>query len=648
MINRLSVRIAAVGCVCAAASVDAAERPLTFNRDVAPIIFQNCTPCHRPGESAPFTLLSYGDVKQRAQQIVTTTEHRFMPPWKPDPEFRHFEGERWLDTDDIETIREWVDAGSVEGDPRERPALPRFPDGWQLGKPDLVVTMREAFTVPAEGNDLFRNFVLPVPIHERKYVQAIEFRPGNGKVVHHARILLDETGELRQRDLDEPGPGFEGMDAPGAHFPEGHFLGWAPGKMARREDVAWPLQARTDLIVQVHLKPTGRPETVKPSIALYFTNKPPAIHPVLLQLGSKTIDIPPGESKYVVTDSYTLPVAVKALSIYPHAHYLAREMTVVAEMPDGKTERLIRISDWDFNWQDEYEYVEPVDLPKGARLVMRYVYDNSDANPRNPSSPPRRVLTGPESRDEMGELLIQFLTGSDAEAAVLRAETSRKALLADVAGEEKRIADVPGDYSVRNSLGVHYVQLGRNDDARAQFLAALELSPDHAVAHYNLGLIAILGNRAEEAFTHLTKAIAAKPGYGEAHSNLGVLLEATGRPDEAFDHYRKALESRPDNVAAHANLARLLMRRGRPDRALDHLEHLQRLQPENPVVLANLAAAYAADGQAGRAATIARDALQRAHAAKNESLARQVAAMLRELEQREQGSGSSSGGSALP
>ena len=279
---------------------------------------------------------------------------------------------------------------------------------------------------------------------------------------------------------------------------------------------------------------------------------------------------------------------------------------------------------------------------------MRYVYDNSAGNPRNPSSPPRRVLTGPESRDEMGELLIQFITGNEADAAVLRTETSRKALLADVAGEEKRIADVPGDYSVRNSLGVHYVQLGRNDDARAQFLAALELSPDHAIAHYNLGLIAILGNRAEEAFTHLTKAIEVKPGYGEAHANLGVLLEATGRPDEAFDHYRKALESRPDNVAAHANLARLLMKRGRPDRALDHLEHLQRLQPENPVVLANLAAAYAADGQAGRAVRIARDALQRAHAAKNEALARQVAAMLRELEQQEQGRGSSSGGSALP
>jgi Flp pilus assembly protein TadD len=407
--------------------------------------------------------------------------------------------------------------------------------------------------------------------------------------------------------------------------------------MPRREDVAWPLPARTDLIVQMHLKPTGRPETVKASIGLYFANKPPSIHPVLLRFGSKTIDIPAGDSGYVVTDSYTLPVPARALSIYPHAHYLAREMTVVAEMPDGGTERLLRISDWDFNWQDEYEYIEPVVLPKGARLVMRYVYDNSPDNPRNPSSPPRRVLTGPGSNDEMGELLNQLLAGNEADAAVLRAETSRKALLLDVAGEEKHLTAVPDDYSVRNSLGVHYVQLGRNDDARAQFLAALELSPDHAIAHYNLGLIAILGNRAEEAFTHLNKAIAVKPTYAEAHANLGVLLEATGRPDEAFVHYRKALESRPDNAAAHANLARLLMGRGRPDQALNHLEHLRRLQPENPVVLGNLAAAYAADGQMSRAVRSVRDAMQRAIAARNDALARQLGTMLQDFEQQEQG-----------
>ena len=192
-------------------------------------------------------------------------------------------------------------------------------------------------------------------------------------------------------------------------------------------------------------------------------------------------------------------------------------------MPDGRTERLLRISDWDFNWQDEYEYIEPVDLPKGATLVMRYVYDNSAANPRNPSSPPQA------GADRAGRAATKWASCSFSSSPRMKrmprccaTETSRKALLADVAGEEKRIADVPGDYSVRNSLGVHYVQLGRNDDARAQFLAALELSPDHAVAHYNLGLIAILGNRAEEAFTHLNEGDRGEAGLCARRTRTSV------------------------------------------------------------------------------------------------------------------------------
>jgi tetratricopeptide (TPR) repeat protein len=648
MPNTFAARAAVGFVLVAGSSLEGAERPVTFTRDVAPIVFEHCTPCHRPDASAPFSLQTYNEVRQHARQIVETTAHRFMPPWQPDREFRHFEGERWLETEDIETLRLWVDEGTVEGDPRDRPPLPRFSDGWQLGKPDLVVTAKEAYTVPAEGGDLFRNLVIPVPLNERKYVQAIEFRPGNGKVVHHARILLDESGDLRQRDLDEPGPGFDGMDAPGARFPEGHFLGWAPGKMARREEVAWPLNPRTDLIVQLHLKPTGRPESIKPSIGIYFTNKAPAMHPVLLRLGSRTIDIPPGESDYVVTDSYTLPVAARALSIYPHAHYLGREMTVVARMPDGATERMLRISDWDFNWQDEYEYVDPVELPEGATLVMRFTYDNSAANPHNRHNPPRRVLSGPGSSDEMGELLIQLLASSDADAAVLRGEIGRKTLLADVAGEEKRIADVPDDYQVRNALGVHYVQLGRPADAHAQFEAALALEPDHAVAHYNLGLLAIRESRADEAFDHLTRALAAKPNYAEAHTNLGALLDATGRVDEAIDHYRKALDARPDHGAAHANLARAYMRRGRPDQAIRHYEQLQRQQPENAVLLGNLAAAYAGTGQLNRALPTAHAALQRAIAAKDEPLARELALRVQEYEEASRSSRSGDDLGALP
>jgi tetratricopeptide (TPR) repeat protein len=636
MPNSFVSRLALALLLFASSALEGAERPVTFTRDVAPIIFEHCTPCHRPDAAAPFSLQTYDEVRQRARQIVETTADRVMPPWKPDHDFGHFEGERRLEAEAIDTLRRWVDEGTVEGDPRDRPPLPKFSDGWQLGKPDLVLTLRDAYTVPAEGGDLFRNFVLPVPLNERRYVQAIEFRPGNGKVIHHARILLDETGDLRQRDLDEPGPGFDGMDAPGARFPDGHFLGWAPGKMARREEVAWPLNPRTDLIVQLHLKPTGRLESVKPSIGIHFTNKAPEVHPVLLWLGSRTIDIPAGESDYVVTDSYTLPVAVRALSIYPHAHYLGREMTIVARLPDGATQRMLRIGDWDFNWQDEYEYAEPMELPKGATLMMQFTYDNSPANPHNPTNPPQRVLSGPGSSDEMGEVLIQLLAATEADAYVLRGEIGLRRILADVAGEEKRVADVPTDHQVRNALGVHYVQLGRNADARAQFEAALALVPDHAVAHYNLALVAIREHRADDAFQHLTRAVAAKPEYAEAHTNLGALLDATGRPDEAIDHYRKALESRPDHSAAHANLARAYMRRGRPEQAIRHYEQLQRQQPENAALLGNLAAAYAGSGQLNRAVQTAHAALQRAITANDEPLARELAGRVQEYEEASQ------------
>jgi tetratricopeptide (TPR) repeat protein/mono/diheme cytochrome c family protein len=625
-------------CLTAAALLRAApvlsdDRPVTFTRDVAPIIFRHCTACHRPGEPAPFNLLTYEDVRQRARQIATITEHRYMPPWKPEPGFGEFEGERRLHDEEIATLKEWVEQGAIEGEPRDLPPLPRFAQGWQLGKPDLVLTMSTRFAVPAEGVDLFQNFVLPVPLGERRYVQAVEFRPGNAKVVHHARILIDETGEARQRDVEQPGPGFEGMEAPGAHFPDGHFLGWAPGKMPRRESLAWPLPARSDVVIQIHLKPTGRPESVQASVGLYFTSKPPAAKPILLRLGSKTIDIPAGETKYVVVDAFELPVDVKALSIYPHAHYLGKDMTIVARMPDGTIERLLHIAEWDFNWQDEYEYAEPVDLPRGAVLEMRYTYDNSAGNPHNRHSPPRRVVSGPGSADEMGELLVQLLPKNAADGEVLHAIVTRETLLMDIAGEEKRVADHPGDFEVRNSLGVHYIQAKRVDDALAQFRASIATEPDHAPALYNLAVLAFLNGDIAEAIGHFEHALAVQPDYAEAHTNYGVLLESIDRSEDAIAHFKKALMVRPDHAIALGNMGRMLMRRGKPQEAISHFDRLRELQPDNPALLDALAAAYAAAGQPSRAAAVAQDALRLAIAAKNDQLARDIRARLQQYEE---------------
>jgi tetratricopeptide (TPR) repeat protein len=592
---------AAILGVCApivrAQSRPASGRPVTFNRDVAPILYENCTTCHRPGESAPFSLLTYEDARQRARLIATAVSTHVMPPWQPESEEGEFAGERRLTAAEIGVLSHWVEDGTLEGNDSDRPTPPAFTPGWQLGAPDVIVTMGEPFEVPADGPDVFRNFVLPVPIDDRRFVRALEFRPGNARVLHHARMLLDDTGEVVRLDAQQPGPGFDGMDVPGARFPDGHFLGWAPGKMPIREAYPWPLEPGTDLVIQMHLKPTGRPERVQASVGLYFTDTPPSTTPIMVRLGSKTIDIPARESNYEVVDRFTLPTDVTVLSVYPHAHYLAREMTVLARLPNGRADTLLRIPNWNFNWQDEYLYAQPVSLPRGTTIEMHYRYDNSDANPRNPSNPPQEVRFGSGTRDEMGELLVQVLPRTSDGFAPLRAQVARKNLLTDIAGEEKRVTDVPDDAETRNALGVAYVQIGRIDDATAQFEASLRTDPDLAMAHYNLGVIAMAQQRPADAIVRFTRALATQPDYPEARNNLGIALEATGRAAEAEAQYRAALESRPAQYAAHNNLGRLLLARGAVNDALVEFRAALRTRPDNADARYNLGRAFVASGQ---------------------------------------------------
>lgn len=570
---------------------------VTFNRDVGPILHEHCAACHRPGEAGPFSLLTYEDARQRARLIATAVASHVMPPWQPESEGGEFAGERRLSASEIATITRWADDGALEGDPSERRRLPVFTTGWQLGEPDLVITMPEGFTVPADGPDVFRNFVLPIPLAQRRFVRALEFRPGNPRVLHHARMLLDDTGDIRHLDEQEEGPGFGGMDVPGARFPDGHFLGWAPGKRPAREAYPWPLEPGNDLVIQMHLKPTGRAETVQASIGFYLTDTPPQTTPVMLRLGSKTIDIPAGSTDYEVIDRFTLPTDVLALSIYPHAHYLAKDMLVLARKPNGSAETLLRIPNWNFNWQDEYTYAQPVALSRGTTIEMRYRYDNSAANPRNPSAPPERVRFGSQTRDEMGELLVQVLPRRADGFAPLREQVARKNLLTDVAGEEKRVADVPDDAETRNALGVAYVQLGRVGDAVAQIEASLRTNPSLAMAHYNLGVIAMGEGQFAEAIRRFELALASRADYAEAHNNMGVALESTGRGGDAERHYRAALATRPNHVGAHNNLGRLLLARGLVNDAVAEFRAALRTRPENADALYNLGRAHVAANQ---------------------------------------------------
>lgn len=399
---------------------------VTFAEDIAPIIFQNCASCHRPGEAAPFSLLNYSDVKNRAKQIAEVTRKKFMPPWHAEPGYGEFVGHRFLTPEQIASIQTWLSQGAPEGDPAKLVALPKFTEGWQLGKPDLVVKMSEAFPVQADGRDVYRNFVVPLNLSEDKYLKAVEFRPSARTVVHHCLFFLDATGVARQLDEADPGPGFGGMGGRSREFTG--IGGWAVGSNPRHlpEGLAWRMPKGSDLILQTHFHPSGKEENEQSVIGLYFADRVPEKKFADVQLPPKFgalagIDIPAGEANYTIADSFILPVDIEAFAVSGHAHYLGKEMKLKAVLPDGTEQGLLWIKDWEFNWQEQYSYKEYVRLAKGTRIEATIIYDNSEMNLRNPSRPPKRVKWGRMSFDEMGSITLQVVASREDEFPQLQA-----------------------------------------------------------------------------------------------------------------------------------------------------------------------------------------------------------------------------------
>lgn len=391
----------------------------TFTETIAPIVYANCVTCHRPSEVAPFSLLTYEDVVKKGKQIARATQEKYMPPWHAVHGYGEFVGERGLTDAQIATIGTWVKNGMPRGDESKMPKLPVFPpDGWRLGQPDLILEMPAGFDLPASGPDVFRNFVIPTKLTEDKWVRGIEFRPSARKVVHHALFAQVAGGSLAARDGADGRPGFGGMGAVGVINDRGasrSLGGWAVGATPTMfpEGFAAPLPKGSDFLLQMHFHLSGKPETEKSLIGIYFADKAPQKDrfsvelPALFGVGAG-IDIPPGETRFTIRDSFTLPGDVSVYSAIAHAHYLAKEMKATATLPDGSTRPLLWIRDWDFNWQDTYVYKKPFTLPKGTRMDVTITYDNSADNPRNPITPPRRALWGEQSFDEMGTVGFGF------------------------------------------------------------------------------------------------------------------------------------------------------------------------------------------------------------------------------------------------
>ncbi len=536
----------------------------TFNRDVAPIVFRNCAPCHRPGQAGPFTLLTYADVQKRARQIAEITSQRVMPPWQAADVGVKYLGERRLRNEEIAIIKRWVEQGATEGVAGDLPPQPKWSEGWQLGAPDLVLQMSETFTLSAEGRDVYHNFVLPARLPSRQFVAAMEVRVGS-KAVHHAGIHLDATPESRLRDTKEPGPGFAGMELPATVVvPDGHFLSWQPGRDAYKSPAGlpWTLEPNTDLVLQLHMQPSGKPEPVRCEIGLYFTNRPPTNAMLKVLLTSLQLNIPAGQKDFIVEDSYVLPVDVEVLGVKPHVHYLGKDLQALATLPDGSRRTLLHIPDWDFNWQQDYRFTTPMRLPRGTKLQMRFTYDNSATNPHNPHRPPRDVRNGVQTTDEMAELWVQVLAANANDLQRLTYDFSGKAERDAISFYESLLRENPRDAKAHSSFGRLLILSGRIAEAEQHLRVALEISPADDLPHYYLGVAHRRQNQLLAARAEFETTLRLNPENYRAHGNLAQIAQAEGNLALAEEHLRAALKIHPGDALSRESLDEILRARG--------------------------------------------------------------------------------------
>jgi mono/diheme cytochrome c family protein len=412
-----------LSAVIAAAVSCASAATVTFNEQIAPIVYSKCAGCHRAGESAPFPLTSYKDVAKRGAQIAAVTAKRYMPPWHAAPAAGAYRDERRLTDEQIALLRAWVDQGMLEGDPAKATALPAFPEGWQLGQPDLVVSFPTAYHVPAEGPDIYRDFVIPVGLPEDKWIRALEVRPTAVKAIHHMLYFSEPTGTMRQQDNASGVAGFAGFAFPRGTSSLGGFAGGTQPHFLP-DGIAFAFPKGSDLIIQEHFHPTGKEELEKTVVGLYFAKQAPERRMLSVQLPSSfgffaDVRIPAGDKDFTVRDSFTLPVDVDAFGVSAHAHYLGKSMKLTATLPSGETKVLLNIPNWDFAWQDGYMFADFLPLPKGTRLDGEVVWDNSASNPHNPTSPPKLVTWGEQSRDEMGSVTLDLVPHLQAERKAL-------------------------------------------------------------------------------------------------------------------------------------------------------------------------------------------------------------------------------------
>jgi tetratricopeptide (TPR) repeat protein/mono/diheme cytochrome c family protein len=604
---------------------------------VAPILYKNCTTCHHPGGAGPFSLMTYADARRWGQQMLRATQSRYMPPWLPEPGYGDFADSRRLSDADLDLIRQWVATGMAQGDLADAPAMLHYDAAWQLGTPDLVLRVTRPYTLASSGTDVFRNFVLPYPLKQTRYIRALEIRPGTPQVVHHANLLIDRTASFRHAHPNDWQDGVAGMelevDAGTTFDPDSHFLFWKPDTavLTEPEGMPWRLDPGSDLILNMHLKPSGKPETMQAEIGLYFADKPPEKQPMLLQLeDDEALNIPAGAHNFIVQDELKLPVDVEVLGVYPHAHYLGKDLQGYAILPSGQKKWLVWIRGWDIDRQSVYRYREPVFLPRGTVLHMRYTYDNSSNNIHNPNNPPIRVKAGNRSVDEMGHLWLQVLPVNQPTNAPdprlqleqawmenkLRKDPRDVIALFNLAGVymgegnyqeavasyQRELAVDANDPRALTALGVAFEKAGDSQQATDTYEKVITRNGEQIDARFDLGRLELNHDDAPHAEQQFRAILEQEPEDAGAHSGLGLALLKEQKPDAAQAEFQRALALNPQDAAALDGSAQLAIASGDPAHAVDLLESAIKQDGRNAEMREHLAMAYAQTGRFGDAA----------------------------------------------
>jgi len=477
----------------------------TYNEDIAPLIYSKCASCHRPGEIGPMSLTNYEEVKNYSNTIKFVTSTKYMPPWQPDPTYRHFLGENFLTDEEIQTIADWVDAGSPEGSGDATP-FPDFPEGSVLGEPDLVLSFAESYVHKGNNRDEYRYFVLPTGLTEDKVLKAIELRPGNAQIVHHALFFEDLTGQAAANDARTQKYGFNGFggfagDDLQSVLTQKQYPGYVPGQkpIFYPEGLGQTLGAGSDLVIQMHYAPWSTDESDSTTVNIFFAEEEEEIERtvdthIMVPLPNviNALFVIPRNEVVEFHGVWTVPEDISILGITPHMHLLGQDWEVYLENTAGDNINLIRIPDWDFNWQGGYFFDRLIVAEKGSRVHAIASYDNTAENPNNPSDPPRTVSWGENTTDEMYYLPIAYVPYNDGDEGVVFADTATPTNDLEVESNTiNLISPNPGNGLVNVRFNVRFgepldIELTAIDGSKVKTIRTQEFynSGDHIV-HFN-------------------------------------------------------------------------------------------------------------------------------------------------------------------